>query len=441
MLVVIAVTLVVVFVFKLKFADDAEVSLPIDALPADVEKREVQNETQQKNATQDSVQKVTTFPDASRLLLIEDCPEILNPSVIQDQACMDAVERHFSERATYTLEFVGVVPRNGRFSYRETLENVESDRELIIEALSRPECQLLDGPIRLELREMCNADAIFRYSHFVAMCNESTHWVKEFELRPHPAYEVKRSPYQDTLRRFERRVEDAFKVTSLYRPENFDPIEEYYDERNEYRENLLKEVWRTSTGKCPQIVSEPIIREADLGRPRSAMLDWWLQDPTREHDISKLRHVAARLGFERELLNTTCRFQGRTPGRYARYGCLGKEYEESRRSLHPWSEDLADGIDSFSFIYFDDEILPGFERASVLIRLSRGLASMEDSGFEADIEWVTNFICEKRRSVKEDCQAGIERAEKYFDASNTGAFRMLDRIAAKAIELNLYQEY
>ena len=429
-----------VFVFKLKFADDAEVSLPIDALPADVEKREVQNETQQVNGTQNSVKKVTTFLDVSRLVLIENCPEILDPSVAKNQECMDAVEQHFSNRATYTLEFVGMVPRNGRFSYRETLNNVESDRELIIEALSRPECQLLDGPIRKELREMCNADAIFRYSHFAALCNASTHWVKEFELRPHPAYEVKRSLYQDSLRRFERRVEDAFKDTSFYRPENFDPIEEYYDDRNEYRENLLKEVWLTSTGKCPQIVSQPIIRDADLGRPRSDMLDWWLQDPMREQDISNLRHVAARLGFERELLNTTCRFQGRTLGKYALHGCLGKDYEESRRSLHPWSEDLAGGIDSFSIIYMEDEILPGFERASVLIRLSRGLASMEDSGFEADIEWVTNFICEKRRSVKEDCQAGIERAEKYFDANNTGALRILDRIAAKAIELNLYHD-
>ena len=439
MLAVLALAMVALLVFRPQVTDDAEDSLSKDSLPLETEKREILQEVQQRTSTDASSENVTEFPDASRLVFIGDCPEILDLSVVQNQECMDAVEQQFLERATYILEFVGMVPRNGRFSFQETLDNVESDRELVIEALSRPECQLLDGPIRLELREMCNAEAIFRYSHFAAICNEAKRWERVLEIRHRPFIGEMRSHYEDSLRWYRSKVDDALKDTSKFRPNDLEPVEKYYDERNKYRENLLKDMWLTSTGKCPQIRSEQNWNEADIDLPRSKTLDWWIEEPAEERLISNLRKVAARLGFERELLSKACRFQGKIAGRHTRGGCLGKEYEDSRLSLHPWSEDIAEGIDSYSIVVLK-EMLPGFKRASGLILVSRGLASMENSGFEADIEWVTKFLCQDRLLAnKEDCQAAIERAEKYFDATNMGALRILDRIAAKAIELNLYR--
>ena len=439
-LIVLALAIVALLVFILQVSDDEEASLVKEARPIDSEQREIQREAEQVLGSDDSIERVSVFPDTSRFVLVEECPEILDPSVIEDQNCMDAVEQLFSERATYTLEFVGMVPKIGLYTFRETLDHVERDRELIVEALSRPECQLLEGPIRMELREMCNAEAIFRYSHFVAMCNAARRWGKEFELRSHPAYEVKRSRYQDSLTRFKSGVEDANKATSWIRHLGIDEIEWYYDERNKYREKLLKDMWLTSTGKCPQIQSERIRSATGSDSFRSGLLDWWIEDPAREGAVSRLRHVAARLGFERELLNKTCRFHGMTAGRYGTQGCLGREYEEARRKMHPWWEDLSVGVETF-YIYPTEDLLPGFLRASAIIRVSRGLASMEDSGFEADIEWITNFICRKRIEAIEDCQSAIERAENFLDADNTGALRILDRIAEKAIELNLYHDY
>ena len=438
MLIVIAVTVIAWFVFKSEVSGDPEDKLSDDTVPVVPAMKETQNESHKAKAIQESIQNSSAFPDASRLVLIEDCPEILDPSVVHNQECMFAVEQHFSDRATYILEFVGMVPRNGRFSYQETLDNVESDRELVIEALSRPECQLLEGPIRLELRRMCNAEAIFRYSHFASMCNESRFWEDRFEWRTRPAHGDTISHYQRSLRWFKSGVERTHNDASFRGSEDFYQLEKYYGKRNKYRENLLKDIWLSSTGKCPEMKSEQTTSESDISRSHLEMLDWWLEDPEREDDISKLRHVAARLGFERELLNATCGFHGNTAGRYGHEGCLSREYEKSRLFLHPWSQDLSEGVSTL-YLMPTRRILPNYPVTSAIIQVSRGLALMEESGFEAEIEWITKHTCGSRESETEDCQSAIERAENYFGATQTGALRILDRIAAKAIELNLYR--
>ena len=148
-----------------------------------IENPEETEEFLQAISVNESSETAEDVPVESRLLLSEDCPEILDLSVATNQECMEAVEMHFLDRATYTVEFVGMIPKDGPYTFRMTFDSVETDRKLVVEALSRPTCQLLNGPIRFELREMCNADAIFRFLRFHEMCGGCQKLEHEFRTQ------------------------------------------------------------------------------------------------------------------------------------------------------------------------------------------------------------------------------------------------------------------
>ncbi|MCY3884437.1 MAG: hypothetical protein OXG24_05910 [Gammaproteobacteria bacterium] len=116
---------------------------------------------------------VSRADDENPLLLGRDCPETLGDEVRTDEDCLDAVEGHFMDRPAYVVQHFGMAPRDAPFTFREMLEGAEEDRRLVTEALSRPECRLLEGPIRPHLGEICNAEAFFRYGLLTELCNKA----------------------------------------------------------------------------------------------------------------------------------------------------------------------------------------------------------------------------------------------------------------------------
>ena len=399
-----------------------------------VEKPEETNEMVRPISLNVSFESFEGDPIDSRLLLAEDCPEMLDLSVATNQECMEAVELYFLGRATYTVNFAGMVPKDGPYTFRMTFDSVEIDRRLVVEALSRPNCQLLSGPIRLELHEMCNADAIFRYLHFHDMCQAAQHWKTKFE--PNPSYRYTQTYYLDFLESTQRKADRHTEEETSVGVMQLSPEDWYVDERNEYRGNLLRDIWLQSTGKCSwmELSDDTTIQaysaDEDLLAP-------WFENLHIGIDKSKLRHVAARLGFEKELLRQSCGFHGKTTG--SKYigndGCLGREYEKARREVYDSFIELRVGIESL-YSFRPELLLKGLPRATALIRASLGLAGLEDAGFEADIDWITRFLCGECFECEKDCEMSIARAEKFLDPTNTKALRILDRISQRALELD-----
>lgn len=120
-----------------------------------------------------SEEEASPSEDESPLLLGRECPEVLGEEVRTDEDCLDAVEEHFMDRPAYVVQHLGMAPRDAPFTFREMLESAEEDRRLVTEALSHPECRLLEGPIRPDLGEFCNAEAFYRYGLLTELCNEA----------------------------------------------------------------------------------------------------------------------------------------------------------------------------------------------------------------------------------------------------------------------------
>ncbi len=110
-------------------------------------------------------------PMASPLYLGHDCPDILDDDVRSDEGCLDAIERDLMDTAAYVVEHPYMVDREGPFTYRTMFDSLQQDRELVLEALARPECRLLDGPIRMDLKKTCNADAFYRLAVLTELCS------------------------------------------------------------------------------------------------------------------------------------------------------------------------------------------------------------------------------------------------------------------------------
>ncbi len=109
-------------------------------------------------------------PLASPLYLGRECPDLLSNEVRSDERCLDAIERDLMGKAAYVVEEPYMVPREGQFTYRTMFNRLQLDQGLVLEALAHPECRLLDGPIRTDLKESCNAEAFYRVASLGHCC-------------------------------------------------------------------------------------------------------------------------------------------------------------------------------------------------------------------------------------------------------------------------------
>ncbi|MCY3883786.1 MAG: hypothetical protein OXG24_02605 [Gammaproteobacteria bacterium] len=116
----------------------------------------------------------------STFFLGEECPERLDQDTHLKSECLDAVEQHFSKETTYTVDHFGMIPMESSFTYGAMTGNYERDRERVIEAFLSAECRLVEGPIRMDLKEKCNSYSFFRFAYFSEMCDgpiDSSIWV------------------------------------------------------------------------------------------------------------------------------------------------------------------------------------------------------------------------------------------------------------------------
>ena len=344
----------------------------------------------------------------SPLFLGDECPETLNEGVLSDEGCLEALERHFLNSPAYEIWYVGMVPKDASFTYREMFASYEQDRKRVIEALSRPECRLLEGPIRPDLQATCSFDALSRFTFLAETC---------LAVEGTGSHLKTESPYMNMLAGLEefREVEPAH----LPRGRGHDRSKWYHVWHNEFREGVLKNAWLFSKDYCP--LSD--LRERGLGEEFASLLGANLPDL----QIERLSKIVIRLGEERLLVHPDFSM-GKETG-------SAVEFRASWRELFPWLS-LLFGVHHWA-------VHP--PRSEAVARAAKGIVELRRAGYEADVEDLVERLCIEERQWydwgDEDCAMGIQKAEDLLDPTDMESLRALDEIEDAALKLGVYQRF
>ena len=416
-------------VLYLQLPDRGSAEETEEAICQEVGKSPRQSRTTPETETRLAQVEESESPSNSMLFLGNECPDPLEQSSLSNAECAKAIDQHFRNEAAYTIEYFGMVPKESPFTYGEMFNGFKGDRELVVDALLRPECRLLEGPIRMDLRESCNADALGRFALLTELCHTATGGNKWFD----PWLRGSKSAYRhkmDELGDFESNPEKSQS-----------DVEAYYAKVNEIREGVLKDVWLGS--KCPSFTSRDHLFPDEVSRSLVELARWWDEgtNEVRKNQLAKydlppsvmdsllwapyerLAEIAVRLGDTRLVF----------------YDSLisllseSNEYRKSKRSLYLWMEQLNVAL----------EVRDSSRERSIALA-ARGFVGMRESGFEADVVAVARFLCETEdsqepRTVVEDCASMFRAAELMLDTAEWKALRMLDEIATVALDQGFFQ--
>lgn len=393
---------------------------------------------------------------ANQLFLANECPELLDDSIASNEKCLDAVERYFMDRSAYTVRLGGIVPQDGPFTFRSMLANHLSDHKLVVEALSRQDCRLLEGPIRTDLRETCNAEALFRYTHFTSTCRNAVLWREAFVPLQHnnEVFVDRESPHEKSYLNSEEIAELGQLNRYQYGLDESKALSAgnealYYFQRNFRRKQLLQDVWLDTKKKCPSYVVTGSLAPLDGSTPNEEMMNWWtegtkeawrvrIQEYAAKHALPSdwtisvkdlepyelLQSIAARLGFEWNLI-----VKDYVPGAF-----LDEEFQESKREFLRWKSELGQAFRNTPM-----------KRDEVVLNVLQGVLGLREAGYKADIEYIVKSLCKTdpkwKQNGAKDCARAIRDAEARIDPQHTAVLRTLDEIEAAALRLDDYQYF
>lgn len=365
----------------------------------------------------------------SLLFLGDECPEPIDQSTNSNTECLDAIDQHFRNEAAYIVEHFGMVPKKSSFTYGQMFDEHKKDRELLVDALQRSECRLLEGPIRLDLRETCNADAFERFTLLAELCHTATGGSKWFG----PLLKGSKSAY-----RLKIDVLGDFKSNPANSQRNLDW---YHSQLNEIREEVLKDVWLGYM--CSSHISGDLLFAHEQSSSLVELAEWWNEGTieVRNNQLTKynfpssvmdslqwapherLAEISVRLGDARLVFDDS--LVSLLSG--------SNDYRNSKRSLYQWMEQLKEAME-----------LRDSARSESISLAARGMAGMRESGFDADVAEIARFFCETedlqgKKIVSQNCATSFVDAESLLDTADWKALRMLDEIASKALDQGIFQ--
>lgn len=184
------------------------------------------------------------FQDATEVLRVAtekiDLNELLlscsDPTGELSSECREAMDEYFQTAS------LGDIRRNwitfpGQRTYGQIFEDPESDREQVLAALERPECQLEKGEFRPDLHETCAAEAFGNLYWIHKQCHQPT-WS---DLQT------------DDQTRLQDNIESILDFVS--RPELFDLQANYYRQSidRHFKQVILEGRWRSE--QCAEVSS------------------------------------------------------------------------------------------------------------------------------------------------------------------------------------------
>ncbi len=428
----------------------------------------------------------STGSSGSPLFLGDYCPETLGEAIWSDEKCLDAVEQHFMEKAAYTIEMFGVIPKDGPFTFRTMFDNLERDIELVMEALSRQECRLLEGPIRLDLRETCNVDAFFRLGLYSQFCARAEGILDN--LTPHESPfpdDNARALYEDAVSQYRNELRQYWEETGGRFDEDGSPKVKWDDERIENFREFERELRAKHGIDSLYVVDDGL---SNYQRSLDESTDRWFWDHERERedwtewdDYMDMYWAVRNRMRERALQSVWLDARGLCPSHLTQdslptpeasppdeevlrwwndnrkdgfayeqllaiAGRLGNErvildshfyhsfriaFQESKRELFPWLEQLDLALWHVNI-----------ERPKSLMHLAPAMVGLRKAGYEVDLDKMVSYMCHlkpRNREVVQDCATAIREAEESMDNASVEELRILDEIEATAIKLGIYQ--
>ncbi len=336
------------------------------------------------------------------LLLGEECPDWLDDSIRFDTKCLGAVERYFLDKAVYIVTWPGMVPKKASFTFRTMFDLYENDKKLVTDVLADPDCRLLRGPMRLDLRDKCNAEALFRYTQFANLCHDARemNWFEpDSRFRGKSRYQQNSGGIED----FENAHE-----------EGNEHLGHYYSYRNDLRKRVLRDVWLESHDLCP---SDFLSLQEGTNTRRMPM------EPHRA-----LTKIAARLGDEQTLFAFNASIT-------MNFG--DKAYRRSKARIHAWQGQMITAIGGKGIV------LPINERNKAIVAAARGIVGMRKAGYEADVQKIVKVLCSNDyrtwRDESIDCATAYQLARVQLDPIDLQVLDTLDEIKETAVKLDLYQ--
>lgn len=346
-------------------------------------------------------QKANSF-DAKDI--VAACPE---PRIRITDECWDYIDAHFSDKriAPQNLEWIFT---KDPLTYGRVFQDPVRDRELVIEVLNDPLCDLSGvNDLRWDLYDRCHATAFANFFHFHRICSGG-----EYQSRLSNWLEVGWGllNWGERISQFDKRLE-----LLEQKPES----EQRYL-TNQLWEEFLYTHW--SIKNCERFDVEEI-----------------LTDSNRDlHPLEQLQTRSEKIGVQWKNFEGSYRsipIRKSLSGLAAYYGDFwavsgygGKrEWYDRRNERYPW-------IKTNRILYGRDGTRESKLSAAVSI-----VVELEDSGIDFDWDHLVHHVCtDQKKPDPQSCQDAIDALDSALDPNEVRKGRVLDRIEGLAITLGVF---
>ena len=328
----------------------------------------------------------TACPD-EHAELTSECIDVL------DEFFIDSELPHWENRI-YKLLHLGVPP-----TFNEVFEDPSTKRGLALEALSREECRLEEGPIQPELHANCNAEAIASHALFIKYCMPSTTNYRDDWFGPMPGGFYFEGLTEDRMSYYE------YELTGMERFRDLD-LDAYKQRRQRLKNRVLRSAWiEAQCSKFGLSLSQPLngwptIQQSTMAEYAEKFGDnpeQWdpdekilFQREILDEEYLRLLSIAARLDVDWAVTQ------------YYRRGKKDEEFSNSIEELRPWLPFLRRAT------------LTSVPKTELLTDAIRAVVLAEQDGLKIDRTLLLHLAC--RKDPLSDCASAFEQIE-YLDLS------------------------
>lgn len=375
--------------------------------------------------------------------LMRECPQVLGRAVRADlsEQCLEVLDSYFLDRRYVPFGGFLWLKLSDLISYRRIFENPSQDRNLVLFALQRPECQFKTGDtIRPDLVDSCDAESFTAYASFNQICGRLlgalTPW--QFDVDWTEFRKLNDSNKADWL--------DEVLLARATNDEGVLSIRQHARLKEKLFESSFHH--RFLRRKCDEhdldtLMLDPMNRDREsyydlvtniskqLGMPIGLMSSRLMKVLT----IQALYRIAAHLGDE------TASLLYNREGRSFRLAYTEDSSLIARtHELFPWMKYFFDAGSIWDFgsdVAADPNPEEGFTK--FLSRNIRGLVALDEAGVKYDLEMLVDQVCRRtpffiRNSRSEkivSCQSAIDslRSEENWRVQEVMMLEAFERTA------------
>lgn len=302
-------------------------------------------------------------------------------------------------------------------SYERIFRDPQGDRERVLEALSRPECQFADGElIRWDLKETCNADAFANYVNFLRVCR-----------------------YEGYLSRWIALKEDDYAVFDISLVNDpWDDLEE--EDRLRILKKHLEHSWahdQCERSGLPNLEFEPHSADKDLYQMLELVGHRVSErEPALRNDgIGALEEYSNKAAAAEQFLLAIA---ARLGDEWATHEYTGTDrwrldsWDRYAQSQHPWRTQT-------TFLKRFQNNVPSVNQIIDAVELALAL---EDNNVNFDWKYLVDMLCRytvEDVSTSTNCQTAIELLDQSLEpTTHQRHLSVLSKFRSIALELEIY---